>query len=434
MQHTTHLDSGSGPGYHGLLGALLISLALSIGTVCRAQNTGETAAGPLLQLVPQLRTLAAPDWIRAGTQIIYYSAVASIRGSNKLFEQMPNGDWIDPKTGRLYGEYEVPTFSGHGFTQINVVALEANAAVLETDSYGIDTANGNALRAFGGNGAVQPPASGSDWWVNPQALARLGELNRPGVRIARLPYPLQGKVHPAIRLQFMNDRGFQQWTYDRDSGVLIRQGSSTRGQSSPFIAEGEHTPRAGSTLLTQNTLQAIRQTDYPWNGAPVPDWVHHLHSLYFRGVMTQRVAYAGSVRWPAQAQVDILHRGATWADYRVTLSYQPGMGMPAQHSTAVRASGNAGFGGLWLAPAVLVQLQPGQLIDQNPVTGIRIVVGQRLATGTGDQAISLVRQLPGGDTQAFVYDLTSGMLVDESQTTRTPVGATMTELTLTGTE
>ena len=85
--------------------------------------------------------------------------------------------------------------------------------------------------------------------------------------------------------------------------------------------------------------------------------------------------------------------------------------------------------GIWIPPDALRQLQPQQVLDQDPVTS-------QVVTFAGIQANSGVIVLSGpADQLAMAYDLSSGLLVSTSDRRPVPgAGTQVTELQFVGQE
>jgi len=67
-------------------------------------------------------------------------------------------------------------------------------------------------------------------------------------------------------------------------------------------------------------------------------------------------------------------------------------------------------GGLWIAPAVLRQLQQGQALDRDPVTGMAVSVGQVGSLPGISEAVAITE---ANETMqiTYVYERSSGLFV-----------------------
>jgi hypothetical protein len=332
----------------------------------------------------------------------YYSAAAIIPGGRHYYVEDPNGDWIDPSTGKRYGERDMPGAAGVGFTQIDVVALEGSAAVLEVTSYGIvDARNRVAIRTV--SGLVGFPGAGADWWLNPQVLGRYPDRNTPELRVLRMPYTVSGRTFNAIRFQSVGS-SFMAWNYDLETGVLLHTGTSSTGPpiTGPMPA-GES--REGGTLITHSTVMSVRTPHIPWASLPAPAWVGQTRVLRYEGQVTLNVPGAGTFG-PAQMSITFERQSGSgnWARYLQTAATQLGS------QQTFRVAGPAQVGGLWVHPSVLGQLQSGQVLDTDPITGEVVSVGQIGRTPQGHDVVGIRRTASGFRIDGY-YSRRDGVLL-----------------------
>jgi hypothetical protein len=373
---------------------------------------GVTAQGPVddnafYHIMPDLRTAPAPNWVRPGVRVTYYSAAASIPGGRHAYVEDENGNWVDPGTGKNYRQEDIPGRSGHGYTEINIVGLDQSAAAMDIWSYGIVDAQGRvAIRVA--LGTVGYPGAGGDWWLSPQVLGRRPNVMTPQLKILRMPYALGGNTFQAIRFQTTDRRGFLAWNYDLETGVLLRTvTSSVGGPTQGPMAQGDS--REGQTMITHSTIQAVRTLNIPWASAPAPAWVGQLRVLRYDGKMTA-TAYPGAspVVFPMSVTFERQYLGTNWARYVQTTS------APGHNPPITRVFGSAQFGGLWVPPAVFGQLQPGQVLDQDRVTGVVTSVGQ-IGRVLGDIDGVVITMAGSGFRLDQVYDRRNGVLAYSSR-------------------
>lgn len=362
---------------------------------------------PLYRVMPGLRTAPAPPWVRPGVRITYFSAAAVIPGGRHHYVEDEHGNWIDRTTGKRYRQEEFPGAAGQGYTQINVVGLDQSHSALDIWSLGIvDAQERVAIRVA--VGTVGYPGAGADWWLSPQVLAAQPNVMTPQLKVLRMPYVLGGRTFQAIRFQTVNERGFLAWNYDQESGVLIRSvTSSVGGPIQGPLAQGDS--REGQTMITHNDIREVRAIAIPWASDPMPAWVRELRVLRYDGQMTA-TAYPGAspVVFPISVTFERQYLGPNWARY-VQQVKAPGYNPPL-----ARVFGSAQFAGLWVPPAALGRLQPGQVLDQDRVTGVVTSVGQigQLAGNINGVVISLVGS---GFRLDQVYDRQSGVLAYSSR-------------------
>jgi hypothetical protein len=97
---------------------------------------------------------------------------------------------------------------------------------------------------------------------------------------------------------------------------------------------------------------------------------------------------------------------------------------PVQDSRSQRLFGAATIGGLFVDPKALQAMKPGQVIDEDPVTRVRV----RFA-GVQDGAAVLVEEC-ALETASYAYDLRTGMLAGSSTSQRNQVGTLQIALRL----
>jgi hypothetical protein len=145
--------------------------------------------GALAIFFPALRSAPAPAWLKQGTRLTYYSAVASVRGSYYEYTPDAQGGFSDRQDNH-YGRTETSSGgSGQGYIQINVARLTPTTAVLDMRIYGIV---GGAAPCLMSQAAAVAPAGGMDYWMNPAVIAAAGDVNRDGLTILHGPFTLNG--------------------------------------------------------------------------------------------------------------------------------------------------------------------------------------------------------------------------------------------------
>jgi len=358
--------------------------------------------------------LGPPSWVRPGTRLTFYSAAASVAQSRFAWVEDPNGPWEDPATGQHYRRTDetgesMGTASGDGVGQVDVQAVDGADVALSLTLYGIDHEHRVFVPGIT-TGASVPGAEIDGLWVNPTRLAQLQDVRANGVLVLRGDYPLGGRTYHAVSFAVTTPGAYQQYTYDTESGVLLSATTSTAGATSPVSAPGEAPPQ-GNTQLTVSFFAGVRQRSVPGADGATPDWLAH----------TTRLDYAGTYSWvnpvdpssgtftsPMTMGVSLGRGGGSWAPYAAQTAIQ-GLG-------STTGSGITGPTGLyWLSPTALSALAaraaaaPGQVVDQDPITGEQLVVEGGGRDASGRTFLTLVSRLPGITTRAG-YDTTSGVL------------------------
>ena len=358
-----------------------------------------------VDLLPDLARMPAPEWLRTGTRLSYYSAVASVPGSYHEYVEDENGGWIDPDSGRRYDQIDIPGTGGHGYNQVTVTALTRSVAVLSVRSYGLtDLALDSPVSTLTWGGTVGMPGAGSDWWLHPAVLAGVDEVVTDDLKVLRMPYTIDGREFDSLWVQSLGDTSNFTWVYDLDTGVLLHTASSTVGPpiTGP-VAAGEG--RDGSTFLTQSTLVAVRDTDLPWAGQSPPDWLADVALVQYRGSITVGDPAAPAAVLDARLDVETLSTGSRWGRYRYSRTMSTDV-TPSVTEALERIDGPAQVGALWVPPAGLQDLVDGQVLDVDPLTSTEVRVAEVAPDGT----VTIAEIGPREESTA-VYDLESGLLV-----------------------
>jgi hypothetical protein len=388
--------------------ALAIALTLSALGAPGHRATAQTPVDEnvFLQLMPDLRSAPAPGWLKAGMRLSYYSAAASVRGARHYYTQDPNGNWVDPQTGQKYSQGEVASASGHGFTQLTVVYVDQSVAVVDSRSYGLTNLNG-PLVLLSSTGFVGVPGAGGDFWLHPQALAKAVGLRGQGLAVLRMPYTIEGRQFRAIRFESRGETSYASWVFDEDTGILLRSGTSTQGapMQGP-VAQGDS--RGGNTLLTQNTVRDAHAINVPWMFGAAPAWVAQSRLLRFDGKYTMRVPGNPRVSIPFAATFERQFSASSWARYVFRVYSQ------AENTEVVRVYGSAQIGGLWISPDAVGQLRAGQVLDNDPITGVVATVSQVTRTSQGVEVVVITEE-GSGLRLDYAYDRRDGGMLYYSQ-------------------
>ncbi|MHB0939860.1 MAG: hypothetical protein ACYDCO_25810 [Armatimonadota bacterium] len=374
-----------------LLSMFLLVVLLAWGILARAAD-----ANPFIELLPALKTLPAPPGAVEGLRLMYYSAAASVPGVHHSYKLDPDGNWVDEK-GNRYTQHDEPSESGHGYTQVDVVALGAREAVLNVTSWGLQP-NGmvQAVIPISGASCVSDtPAAGGDYWLHPKALAKAPALSGRGVTIVNMPYNIGETTFQAVRFQYEKPDSRTVYVFDRETGVLLHSNSMVKNRI--------------RTMLTQNTLVNLRQVHWPWAKAARPDWLAALHGLQGSGNLYVSIPGTPSMPMPMQATMEVLARGDRWVRYRQSAGTAV-PGMPSAPEVRVLASGPAQLGGLFLPPAGLAGLKDGQVLDEDPTTGTTTRVVSTGMPVDGRTAVVITEQ-GGAHSMSYAYDKATGMLV-----------------------
>lgn len=359
----------------------------------------------LLPLMPAGATTGPPPVIGLGTRLVYYTAAASIPGERGQLVQDDHGSWVDRETGQRYDEHSIPGAGGEGFEVVHVGYLDERLVQLTKRSYLIDGTTGQTMY-MSEAGVVSHAGCAGDFWIHPQVLAALPDMDQAGTRVLRMPYQLGDLAFDAIRIDTTSAAGFAAYVYDLDSGLLLSFGSRTVGPDilAPFPG-GESGPGRGSTQLTNGWIRDIQHVDVPWRDAPTPNWVVQLRELDYEGTLTVVVPGSPTFPLPVHQHVQVGHRGSDWLQVRTDSVLYSFEQQPIGVEQYVTSHGPASIGGLWVAPQALARLTQGQLIDRCDIVGYATSVGAISAD------FVTIREAGPLHRNDFVYDTRTGLLI-----------------------
>lgn len=362
---------------------------------------------PLFSIFPQIRDMPAPSWLREGMRLTYYSSAASIPEGRHLYFEDETGTWVDGQ-GNRYRQEETTGTGGHGFTQVDVTAIERNSVALSIRSLGM-TGSGTqgSLSLLGFDAYTGPSGAGADWWISPQFLATIEERNEQGLRILRMPYRLGHSTYRAIRFQAENQQGRHIWVYDLDSGILLHGGGAVSGRISGAFSQELHP--GTSDMLSQSTLVNVRQITLPWMRSAPPFWPASLRSLRYEGTTTVYVPGSPAFPLPVALVAQVVGGGERWLQFRATDVLPSAPGLPPSERYSSRISGIAQATGFWLPPNGIGALRAGEQLDADPVTGISTSVGF-CGTGQDGHPMVVITESCSGYSLECAYNAQNGLL------------------------
>jgi hypothetical protein len=345
--------------------------------------------------------------VKPGVRLIFYAASATVPGEVTQLIEDENGNIVGSTSGKKYKEIEVTGSGGQGYVEIHVAYVDRQTAALDVRSYGKDILSGAITILGTALGHIGPPHTGGEYWIHPQILLGIQQRLSPGQKILRMPYHLDGRTYNALRIQTTTSNGFGYHTYDLQTGVLLSAGGSSMGGSIPVLRGDKimHGGGAGGTFIGLMRFKSMRQLNLPWIGGAMPDWVARTRSLFYEGTKTNNVTAAGVYSFPITARLIFQQRGPGWLKYVQQGALIGPPGMPSSEGQVERVVGTSQVGGLWIPPAALRQLRPGQVLDQDQFTHMRLQA--RDVDGSGAH---LVEEGPRS-SRAYTYNTQNGMLV-----------------------
>lgn len=345
-----------------------------------------------------------PAWLRPGARATYYSGVATLPGVSTQLVPDENGGWRDGN-GRSYREDQVPGTGGGGYTQYDFVSVtpECLGAMMSIHTFadaGLQQTTQTSSQPLLGdrNGLT-------DLWVPPAKLRALVEQQGGGLTVRRVKYPLNGRTFDAVVTQSKSDSGYQRYTYDLDTGLLLVFSASSTGANVATRVGNQIQQGAGGTTITSVVLRNVRTVQLPWTGQQAPQWLQQGKRLDYTGSLKNSLMEGTLAPWRYGLGLEVTERrgDCTVAKLQSMLDYGTGAGPQTQDFQMLY--GPASFANLFLDPRTLQRLQRGQELDRDPVTGRRMVF-----VGSDGRTATIAEQGPL-DQQSYSYDLQSGVLV-----------------------
>ncbi len=404
---------------------LVVLLGLAVGFGAESVQVPDPSIN--LALVPKAASAGVPPIIRPGTRLTFYGMSASVPGEYSQLVQDENGQWVDKNTGRKYGEADIPSASGAGYNVVHVGYVGNGLVQLSTKLYTLDS-NTNRCMYSGGSGLVAHAGCASDYWIHPDALKQVQEVNSNGVRIIRMPYTVNGKTYKAIRFQREDAKSYTAQVYDLETGLLIYHGSRTQGApvlTPPVGGMGQAGVGQGSTQLTSGWIVEVTDIDIPWKNAKPPQWVDQFSLLSYRGIQRTIVVGTQNDR-PMEIQIRPKARGKGWLRFASQGVIQSIAGMPPEQTGQEGACGMATIGGFWISPETLGNLSTGKVIEKHSVLGTTTSVSQ---VGSGYVIVSEVGPQHRID---YAYNIQTGILAGMTLTQQLGLGTTIHSLELVG--
>lgn len=379
---------------------LLLLLAASV--ACPRALAAPALEDNLLTLLPAARHMPAPDWIQQGVRVTYDAASAKVAGDMVHLFRNNFGASNPDEIGA----------SGRGPVQWDCIAQTPTQVVGNiTLCVVVDPATGK-LACTPAGPSVDVPGCGSVW-CNPEALATADQLHDEHLVVKKLPYPMGDKTYRAIAFQYTTDTSVTTTLYDLDSGLEISYSHAILSE------DGQSTQMAVSRYL------GTRQVRLPARAEAAPAWAATTRTLTYNGNMTVQIPASPELPMPIGMTVQRQAGGAKWTHYHMV---QTTNGMAG--GSYDLACGVASLcGGPWMAPEILAACRPGQELDSDPITHIRVVVE---GVGGPDNTQVALSQTGPGLRNLYAYDIHSGKLLRMISSQEVGVAVQVSDLRLAG--
>jgi hypothetical protein len=303
-------------------------------------------------------------------------------------------------TSPVAGPNATPTGS-QTIQQVTITNVQNGLASTTVRFWSIDQ-TARAVWSSQTTGYLLSVEQGGEYWISPGKLVESKEGTGGGVTTVRLDYPLNGKTYKAIRFTTGTGTATQQYTYDTESGVLLVWGSDT-------------TLRDGSRSMANTQLLGIRQVALPWIAQTVTTNLFPQKRVDWRGTYSVAVDGAYTATYRLAQQWDVTRSDALAVQARVTTQLDFGDGRAPQSSSKDEVFA---VSAVWIDPAILARLRPGQVLDSDPTTGIKTSV-----TAVQNGAV-VITEVGAIHSQASRFDLRTGLLAATQLQQRNSPGLT----------
>jgi hypothetical protein len=327
--------------------------------------------------------------------------------TTQLFRPDHDGHFIDPATGRRFSPSDSQGTSASGWSQSTIAAIDGDKTIVTVALFADATALHlrDPVPQLNGLSYALPTGGGQagDLWIDPQRLATLQSDAAHGLLVTPSPWTApDGKPHDALRILTTAPDSVSENLYDRQTGLLLHFFQSTR-TCPPHLA-GNVAPDAHTCYVFWGDFLSVRTATIPWSADPMPDALRTLDALHYRGVVTFPQGMPTAQPQPFRFDVVVKDRGPRWIKAEDSM-LQTGMLSPTH---ADFYYGQSQFAGLWIAPAALGKLGPGQTLDEDPVTRLKTTVAR-----ITDKSVIITRSNASAE-QLYEYDLTTGLLTASS--------------------
>jgi len=340
---------------------------------------------------PRARTpgASAERAVQRGTRLSYDHAAVSHAGTN-----------AGP---------DVRSVGGRGITRFTVLHLDDRTCVMSVTMF-MEAATGGhlSLQPFSGGVTVSRDGTCPDVWWPPERLATYAAPPGSAEQVNRGPFQFESGGHTFEALYVRQELAGTRYTrvWDLASGVALSNNDGT----GPV-----QVPAPGPTSSSFMILRDVRTAAYPWDlHTPLPADAQALAGLRLDVSVSQSFVGANLPPHVARFQV-VLDVAERYPDLLLLRA---------------RAGGDDAYavlspdGSLFVPPAAIAHLRPGQRLDEDPVTGGVLSV-ERVA---GD---ALVLAIDGpGLTIRRTYDAVTGLQRSERLETNDGINHVVIETTV----
>lgn len=373
---------------------------------------------------------AAVSPLQVGTRLTWEAGDATTEGYQLISD--PNG-WLE-RDGSYYTLRTMGGRGGFGLHQIDIVEAGPDGTVGDLRILANPTPGTKEHVTFGVGRVVADADGFGIYWMPPARLAAMEESREGPTRVFRATRDLTGQPFDILGITTRIEGHYETRLYDVASGLLLIASSMTvitpgvrlLDDHGNLLDEGR-----GAVTYTTKAFLGQRQFVLPWSGTPMPEWAATGRSLLFQGqIGNHSYLMSGIPGMPYSVSHGFDQRLGGVLLGRQTARW-PSMvaGQSDDEDIKERVYAVGTIDGLWIPPAALAQLRPGQVLDQDPHNGHTFTF-----EGIVEGLATIVR---GGTADRWTggYDPVSGVLMRSYYTQRIDVpggDAQIVELALVG--
>jgi hypothetical protein len=354
-------------------------------------------------------------WLHEGLCVSYAWHAAVLPGNGSQYCEDQNGKLVgnitgkfrDPSTGKIYDQIPQVGISANGINEAVVACIDDNKVVVTTRTFAQTIVGGlggkNAMVFQQDAGEVADISNPGEYWMDPKKLAALRTDLDQGVRVSSLTWKNGANAVPAIRIENIQDN-YTSRVYDAQSGLVLHVTTITIGAAPTRVGPGDL--GKGDTTYTRSDFVASRDLNIPWAQEPMPDWVQQIQALRYSGQGSLH-GPLGNFAPPTILAMELTpaSHGKGWVQMNAVTSKQIQGLAPLPPLKGQAACGRAQFGGLWAGPAALAKLQPGQVLDEDPLTKMKTFVSHVINNSV------IINSTNDGGQISDEYDKQTGMLI-----------------------
>lgn len=384
--------------------ALFTTLWAALGTSFAPNAIAKPARTPpahTAKASPSKAASVAPGFLgsnglpRVGMRLVFDSGSQTFQGTATA-RRDANGRPVD-QYGNPVLANPLENQAGVGFTTVDIVQSSPSLVAADMSQFLRMGPNLSQIFRMGAQAVQGNGQKLSDYWDNPAVLAQVPVGTHGQVTVLRGHLSVLGHALNTISFRLTNAVGTDTSIYDRGSGVLLLANSDHR--ANPLATNVA--PEQDARVTTYIRLVGVRKLGYPWVGATPPASLTPGRKFSYQGG-TQMVFPNVPPMAPSRYNtvLTVSKRVGLCVLAQETLSMSVGTS-----ATTSRAYGSGLADALWIPPSAFEALHPGQVVDQDPITGYQVTfVGAKDKTATFQEQNATERNVR-------VYSTQSGFLL-----------------------